>query len=33
MLVVGTRDKAEAFPYGFFHEWVFNAQTGKFQKG
>jgi len=33
MLVVGTRDKAEAFPYGFFHEWILGGQTGAFKKG
>ena len=32
LLVVGTRDRAEGFPYGFFHEWVLDAQTGRFRR-
>jgi hypothetical protein len=32
MIVVGTRDKAEAFPYGFFHEWILDGQTGSFRR-
>jgi len=32
IVVVGTRSKVEAFPYGFFHEWVLSPQTRIFQR-
>ena len=30
MLIVGSRDESESFPYGFFKEWVFDTNLGRF---
>jgi hypothetical protein len=32
LLVVGTRAKADDFPYGFFYEWVLNPQAATFRR-
>lgn len=32
LLIVGTRAKADEFPYGFFHEWVLNPQTSTLRR-
>ena len=31
LLVVGTRGVSESFPYGFFHAWRLNLNTGRFE--
>jgi len=33
MLVVGSRNKSDTFPYGFFKEWVLDTQIGRFRRG
>lgn len=33
MIVVGSRNRSDAFPYGFFKAWILDTQTGKFQRG
>jgi len=30
MIVVGSRNKSDTFPYGFFKDWTLDTQTGKF---
>jgi hypothetical protein len=30
MLIVGSRSEAATFPYGFFKEWMFDLNIGKF---
>ena len=32
LLVVGSRSEAATFPYGFFKNWLFNANVGKFSR-
>jgi len=32
MIVVGSRNKSDTFPYGFFKEWVLDIQMGKFRR-
>lgn len=32
LVVVGTRDRAENFPYGFFHEWILDGLTGQLRR-
>jgi len=31
LLVVGSRDESELFPYGFFRWWRLNTNTGSFE--
>lgn len=31
LVVVGSRDESELFPYGFFRWWRFNTNTGNFE--
>jgi len=33
MVVVGSRAKADAFPYGFFKDWYLDRNTGRFGRG
>ncbi|MBI4516468.1 MAG: hypothetical protein HY699_11710 [Deltaproteobacteria bacterium] len=33
LLVVGSRDEAATFPYGFFKEWRLDPNTGRFARG
>jgi hypothetical protein len=30
LLVVGSRDEAKTFPYGFFKDWIYEANIGRF---
>jgi hypothetical protein len=30
LVIVGTRNEARTFPYGFFKDWVFDANVGRF---
>lgn len=30
LLIVGSRNESATFPYGFFKEWIFDANLGKF---
>lgn len=32
LVIIGSRDKAEMFPYGFFKWWLLDKNTGTFQK-
>jgi hypothetical protein len=32
MLVVGSRSEAATFPYGFFKNWLFDTNVGKFAR-
>lgn len=32
LVVVGSRNEAETFPYGFFHAWRLNTNTGRFEQ-
>ena len=29
-IIVGSRNEAETFPYGFFKEWTLDANTARF---
>jgi len=30
LVVVGSRSEAKTFPYGFFKDWVFDPNVGRF---
>ena len=30
LVVVGSRDETKTFPYGFFKDWLFDANVGRF---
>jgi hypothetical protein len=30
LVVVGSRDGTNTFPYGFFKDWLFDANIGRF---
>jgi hypothetical protein len=32
LLVVGSRDESATFPYGFFKDWIFDLNLGKFRR-
>lgn len=32
LVIVGSRNEAETFPYGFFHAWKLNCNTGRFER-
>ena len=32
LLVVGSRDEKRTFPYGFFKDWLFDANVGRFSR-
>ena len=32
LLIVGSRNESRTFPYGFFKEWVFEANLGRFSR-
>lgn len=32
LLVVGSRDEKKTFPYGFFKDWLFDANVGRFSR-
>ena len=32
MIVIGSRNKSDTFPYGFFKDWILDTQTGKFSR-
>jgi hypothetical protein len=32
MIVIGSRNKSDTFPYGFFKDWILDTQTGKFRR-
>jgi hypothetical protein len=32
LVVVGSRSDADTFPYGFFHAWKLNSNTGRFER-
>jgi hypothetical protein len=32
LVVVGSRDEAKSFPYGFFKDWLFDANVGRFSR-
>lgn len=32
LVVVGSRDEAKTFPYGFFKDWLFDANVGRFSR-
>jgi hypothetical protein len=32
LIVVGSRDEAATFPYGFFKEWLFDPNLGRFNR-
>ena len=32
VVVVGSRDEASTFPYGFFQAWKLNTNTGLFER-
>ena len=32
LVVVGSRDETKTFPYGFFKDWVFDANVGRFSR-
>ena len=32
LVVVGSRDETKTFPYGFFKDWLFDANVGRFSR-
>jgi uncharacterized protein YgbK (DUF1537 family) len=32
LVVVGSRDETKTFPYGFFKDWLFDANVGRFNR-
>lgn len=32
LIIVGSRDEADTFPYGFFQAWKLNSNTGRFER-
>jgi hypothetical protein len=32
LVVVGSRSESSTFPYGFFHAWKLNSNTGRFER-
>jgi hypothetical protein len=32
LIVVGSRDETKTFPYGFFKDWLFDANVGRFSR-
>lgn len=32
LVIVGSRDEAKTFPYGFFKDWLFDANVGRFSR-
>lgn len=32
LVVVGSRSESDTFPYGFFHAWKLNSNTGRFER-
>jgi hypothetical protein len=32
LVVVGSRDESKTFPYGFFKDWIYDTNIGRFRR-